>query len=184
MAHTRKTTQSLGIFAVAAAFYGLFYSLNDALILSLDELPGAHLFRLSSGIKLILVLLLGWIGAASIATFCFVWTALYIFPGEYLLAAEVAAAAGLTPLLACRLFERSMGIDLIRLNWQRLFLLSLTYASLNAVVRESIVYWHAPSGELLANMTRMFCTDLLGVFAALYALHFILRLFELPRPRH
>ena len=60
MTPTKHIIQSFGIFAAAITFYGLFYSLNDALIQSLDELPGASLFRLSSGIKLVLVLLLTW----------------------------------------------------------------------------------------------------------------------------
>ena len=70
MTQIKNITQSFGIFLVAVTFYGLFYSLNDALIQSFDELPGANLFRLSSGVKLLLVLLLGWLGSAAIAAFC------------------------------------------------------------------------------------------------------------------
>lgn len=183
MAHTRKITQSIGIFALAAAFYGLFYSINDALIQSLNELPGAHLFRLSSGVKLILVLLLGWTGSAAIASFCFAWNAIYVYPDNSLLAVQVAVAAGLVPLLACRIFEHSMGANLSRLTWQRLFLLSLTYAALNSMVRGSILFWHAPPADLLNDLTRLFFTDLLGIFAALYTLRLILLNVTLPRPR-
>ena len=79
MTRTKNITQSFGIFLVAVTFYGLFYSLNDALIQSFDELPGANLFRLSSGVKLVLVLLLGSAAIAASALagpsarLCLIW---------------------------------------------------------------------------------------------------------------
>lgn len=183
MTPTKHIIQSFGIFAAAITFYGLFYSLNDALIQSLDELPGASLFRLSSGIKLVLVLLLGWLGSAAIAVFCFVWTVLYIFPGDWLLSAEVAMAAGLVPLMVCHWFEQYVMPDLSGLNWQRLFTLSLCYAALNSVVRAAIVTLHQPSADLAQHMFRLFCTDVLGIFAALYALRLLLQHIDLSRPQ-
>ncbi len=135
MAQIKNITQSFGIFLIAVMFYGLFYSLNDALIQHFDELPGANLFRLSSGIKLLLVLLLGWLGSVAIACFCFAWTVLYIFPGSWVLSAEVAIAAGLVPLVVCHRFDYYLMPDLSGLTWQRLFMLSLVYACVNSVVR-------------------------------------------------
>lgn len=181
MTQTKNLTQSFGIFVVAVAFYGLFYSLNDALIQSLDEVPGASLFRLSSGIKLLLVLLLGWLGSAAISAFCFVWTALYIFPDDWMLSAEVAIAAGLVPLMVCHWFEHYLMPDLSGLNWQRLFMLSLSYAALNSVVRACIVTLNQSSADLAQQMIRLFCTDVLGIFAVLYALRLLLLRVDLPR---
>ncbi len=181
MTRTKNITQSFGIFFVAVTFYGLFYSLNDALIQTFDELPGANLFRLSSGIKLVLVLLLGWLGSAAIAAFCFVWTVLYIFPGNWVLSAEVAIAAGLVPLMVCHWFEYCLMPDLSGLTWQRLFMLSLVYACVNSVVRVAIVTLHQPTTDLAMHMLRLFSTDVLGIFTALYALRLLLRNVELPR---
>lgn len=181
MTQTKKITQSFGIFLVAVTFYGLFYSLNDALIQSFDKLPGASLFRLSSGIKLVLILLLGWLGSAAIAAFCFAWTVVFIFPGEWMLSAQVAIAAGLVPLMVCRWFEHHLMPDLSGLTWQRLFMLSLVYACFNSVVRAAIVNLHQPTGDLVLNMLRLFSTDVLGIFTALYALRLLLRNIELPR---
>ncbi len=181
MTRTKNITQSFGIFFVAVTFYGLFYSLNDALIQSFNELPGANLFRLSSGIKLVLVLLLGWLGSAAIAAFCFVWTVLYIFPGNWVLSAEVAIAAGLVPLMVCHWFEYCLMPDLSGLTWQRLFMLSLVYACVNSVVRVAIVTLHQPTTDLALHMLRLFSTDVLGIFTALYALRLLLRNVELPR---
>ena len=181
MTRTKNITQSFGIFVVAVTFYGLFYSLNDALIQTFDELPGANLFRLSSGIKLVLVLLLGWLGSAAIAAFCFVWTVLYIFPGNWVLSAEVAIAAGLVPLMVCHWFEYCLMPDLSGLTWQRLFMLSLVYACVNSVVRVAIGTLHQPTTDLALHMLRLFSTDVLGIFTALYALRLLLRNVELPR---
>ncbi len=183
MTQTKNITQSFGIFFVAVAFYGLFYCLNDALIQSLDEVPGANLFRLSSGIKLVLVLLLGWLGSAAIATFCFGWTVLYVFPGNWMLSAEVAIAAGVVPLMLCHWFEQQLMPDLSGLSWQRLSQLSLCYATFNSVVRASIVYLHQPSADLALSMVRLFSTDVLGIFSALYALRLLLQHVDLPRPQ-
>lgn len=181
MTQTKKITQSFGIFLVAVTFYGLFYSLNDALIQSFDELPGASLFRLSSGIKLLLVLLLGWLGSAAIAAFCFAWSVVYIFPGNWMLSAEVAIAAGLVPLMVCHWFEHYLMPDLSGLTWQRLFMLSLVYACVNSVVRVTIVSLHQHTPDLMLNTLRLFSTDVLGIFTALYALRLLLRNVELPR---
>ncbi len=181
MTRTKNITQSFGIFLVAVTFYGLFYSLNDALIQSFDELPGANLFRLSSGVKLVLVLLLGWLGSAAIAAFCFAWTVLYIFPGNWVLSAEVALAAGLVPLMVCHWFTYCLMPDLSGLTWQRLFMLSLVYACVNSVVRVAIVTLHQPTTDLALHMLRLFSTDVLGIFTALYALRLLLRNVELPR---
>lgn len=183
MTQTKNITQLFGIFVVAVTFYGLFYSLNDALIQSLDELPGADLFRLSSGIKLILALLLGWLGSAAIAAFCFAWTVLYIFPGDWVLSAEVAIAAGLVPLMVCQWFEQCLMPDLSGLNWQRLFQLSLCYATINSMVRASIVYLHLPSADLAQSVVRLLCADVLGIFTALYGLRLLLQHIDLPRPQ-
>ena len=183
MTQTKNLTQSFGIFFIAVVFYGLFYSLNDALIQSLDEIPGANLFRLSSGIKLMLVLLLGWLGSAAIAAFCFVWSALYVFPGHWLLSAEVAIAAGLVPLIVCRGFGQALMPDLSGLNWQRLFWLSLCYAALNSAVRASIICLNLPSEHMAQSMLSLFCADVLGIFTALYALRLLLQHIELPTPQ-
>lgn len=185
MTQTKHISQSFGIFVVAVTFYGLFYSLNEALIQSLDELPGASLFRLSSGIKLMLVLLLGWLGSAAIAAFCFIWTVLCIFPGDWILSAEVALAAGLVPLVVCHWFEHALMPDLSGLNWGRLFQLSLCYAALNSVVRACIVALHLPPdvpANLVQSMLNLFCADVLGIFLALHALRLLLLHIELPRP--
>lgn len=183
MDSTTRTNHPLGIFLIAVLFYAAAYSLNDALIQSLRDMPGIDLFRLSTGVKLLLVLLTGWIGASAIALFCFVWCALVIFPDNYLLAAQVGAAGGLMPLLACQVFRRQLSSNLSGLTWQLLIQLSLVFAALNGLVRESIVFMHLREGDLAGKIGTAFVNDLLGILIALYTFRFILMRMDLPRPR-
>ncbi len=167
---------------IAAVFYATFYAINDALIRVLDPFPGADFFRLSSGVKLMLVLLTGWVGAAAIASFCFLWSALFVFPDHPVLAAQVAIAGGAAPWLSCMVFHKHLWPDLSRLNWQTLFQLSLTYAAVHSLLRESILFFHWQHGELLSRILHAFASDLCGIFLALYASRFFLLFVNLPKP--
>ncbi len=178
--HTTRVNHSLSIFMGAAIFYAAFYSLNDAVIRNLSDLPGIDLFRLSSGVKLLLVLLTGWLGSAAIGAFCFIWCALFAFPDNYLLSAQIATAGGLVPLLACLAFRRQLLPDLSGLNWQRLFQLSFVFAAINSLVREVIVFLHLREGDLIENIGQTFVNDLLGIFFAMYAFRFVLVRLNLP----
>ncbi len=172
--------QPVTVFLIATLFYATFYVVNDTLIDRLDAVPGAYLFRLSSGIKLLLVLLLGWVGSAAIATFCFAWCALVMFPGNWLLSAEIAVSAGVMPLLACQVIQHRLLPDLSRLKWQQLFAATVVFATLNSLTRESILYLHLQHGDLVVNVLRTFFSDLLGIFTALYACRFLLLRLDLP----
>jgi len=180
--YTTRMNHPLGVFLAAVLGYATVYALNDVLIRTLGDVPGADLLRLSTGVKLLLVLLTGWIGSAAIALFCFAWCALVLFPGNYSLAAQVAAAGGLMPLLACRIFRRQLSPDLSGLTWQLLFQLSVVFAALNGVAREGIVFLHLGEGELASKIGTAFVNDLLGILFALYAFRFIVVRMDLPRP--
>lgn len=169
-----RIERPVAVFLCATLFYAIFYFVNDTLIESLDAVPGAYLFRLSSGVKLLLVLLIGWVGSAAIAAFCFCWCALVLFPGNVVLAAEVALSAGVIPLLACQVIQHRLLPDLSRLRWQQLFAAAVVFATLNSVTRESILYLHLHNGDLVENVMRTFFSDLLGIFTALYAFRFLL----------
>jgi len=167
---------------IAAVFYATFYSVNDALIHLLGHAPGADFFRLSSGVKLMLVLLTGWVGAAAIASFCFLWSALFVFPDHPVLAAQIALAGGTAPWLSCLAFSKHLWPDLSKLNWQTLFQLSLVYAAVNSVLREGILFFYLHDGELLSRVLHAFASDLCGIFLALYGFRFFLMFVSLPKP--
>ncbi len=180
--HTIRSNYSLGVFLFSVLFYALVYSVNDVLIQTLDDVPGAALLRLSTGVKLLLVLLTGWIGSAAIALFCFVWCALVLFPDNYLLAAQVAAAGGLMPQLACLIFRRQLSTNLSGLTWQLLVQLSVVFAALNGLTRESIMFLHLGEGDLASKIGTAFVNDLLGILFSLYAFRFFLMRMDLPKP--
>ena len=183
MIYTTRPNHPLGIFLFAVLVYAATYSINDVLIKSLQGVPGVDLFRLSTGVKLLLVLLTGWIGSAAIALFCFMWCAMVLFPDNYLLAAQVAVAGGLMPLMACQMFRRRFASNLSGLTWQSLLQLSVVFAALNGLVRECIVYLHLGEGELAGKVGTACVNDLLGIIFALYAFRFILMRIDLPKPQ-
>lgn len=181
--YTTRPHHSLAIFLFAVLFYALVYAINDALIKILHDLPGADVLRLSTGVKLLLVLLTGWVGSAAITVFCFAWCALVVFPDNYLLSAQIAVAGGLMPLLACQVFRRQLSANLSGLTWQLLVQLSVVFAGLNGVVRESLLFVHFGEGELAGKIGIAFFNDLLGILLALYAFRFIIVRLDLPRPQ-
>jgi hypothetical protein len=87
--HNRAVT-----YLVLTLLFGGFYALNNAITAPLLLAPGAHLVHLPSGIKFLLVLVFGLVGALSIFTVSLCAALDYYFTGYPLLSFELDVANG------------------------------------------------------------------------------------------
>ena len=124
--HNRAVT-----YLVLTLLFGGFYALNNAITAPLLLAPGAHLVHLPSGIKFLLVLVFGLVGALSIFTVSLCAALAFYFTGDPLLSFELAVANGLAPLKAATTSSipgcgmpmtgpsptASCGVTTARFNW-------------------------------------------------------------------
>ena len=92
----KDPTHPLLIYLLATLAFGGVFVLNNHLTHHLYWVPGAHVIHIPSGIKLLLVLVLGYLGSLSVLTAIFVAGPFsYFYTGELLLPLQIAIAAAL-----------------------------------------------------------------------------------------
>ncbi len=157
------------IIAVALLFFVGFIA-NDALFSELEHHRGAHWVFLPAGLRMLSVLLLGAKGAIGIflGSLIVVWHV-----GESSLAGQIAEPliSASAPLFTYHLALRfGLSTDLKNLSAKILILLSLGFASMNALL-ESI--WYAAQGVadgFIDSFVVMFVGDVLGTLIVIYAI--------------
>ena len=157
--------------------YGGFYFLNNYLTKGLYLAPAAHIVHLPSGVKLLMVLVSGILGALAIAIIGFAYGALYFANENYFLHLYLAIASATAPLLAVMLLNNIFDLrkDLTKLDFEKLLFLSLTFASLNSLIHQLIMYLHNMQIDLLNGLLIMFTGDVTGIFIVLYLFRFALK---------
>jgi hypothetical protein len=165
--------------------YGTFYFLNNALTEALYVVPGAHLVHLPSGLKVFIVMITGLTGAMAIALVGFLWSVLYMFKENYLLTIPLSIVSGLVPWLTLALLRKKIQLsrDLSNLDWKKLLVIVFTFALLNSVCLQLIVYSFGESTSLMNGIWVMLVGDITGIFIVIYSLRFVMKLLEILRPR-
>ena len=168
------------LFVCLVLGYGTFYFLNNALTEALYIVPGAHIVHLPSGLKVFMVMVTGFTGVLAISFVGFLWTMLYMFKENYPLAVLLSFVSGLVPWLTIALVRKKIQLsrDLSDLNWKKLLVIVFTYALLNSVCLQLIVYSFGESTDLINGIWVMLVGDITGVFIVLYSLRFLLKLRE------
>ena len=163
-------SKPLLIYVMATLAYGGFYALNNFLTPQLYWVPGAHVIHIPSGIKLLMVLVFGYLGSLSVLTAVFVAGPFsYFYTGEFLLPLEIAMAAALAPWLTARFFVDRLWVnpDLSNLNLKLLLYMGLLFATLNASMIQSLLSLHQISGDFFSSFAVMFLGDITGVLIVL-----------------
>ena len=160
--------------------YGTFYFLNNYLTKGLYLAPAAHIVHLPSAVKMLMVLVSGVLGALAIAITAFTYGVLNIANGDYVLALYLAIASATAPLIAVMLLNNIFELkdDLSSLNFEKLLFLSITFASLNSVIHQSIIYSYSGKIDLLNGFLIMFTGDVTGIFIVLYLFRFSLKIVK------
>lgn len=173
--HNRAVT-----YLVLTLVFGGFYALNNAITAPLLLAPGAHLVHLPSGIKFLLVLVFGLVGALSIFTVSLCAALAFYFTGDPLLSFELAVANGLAPWLTVRFFtDRGLlQAGLENLNWKILTGMGLMFAVLNSSMNQLLLYWNQVIHNLLEGLQIMLIGDVSGVLLVMGLIRLSLHVYK------
>jgi hypothetical protein len=165
----------LRVFAFVAIGYGLFYAANNYLTDFLYLEPGAHIVHLPSGVRMLLVMVTGIVGAFAIAVASFPYSYFFLFHENLSLSASTSVATGLTPLVTFLTLRPFLNLqkNFSNLTVQKLALISVTYASINTITQQLIIHSFNQSKTLLNPMLVMFTGDILGIVIVLYILRIL-----------
>mgnify|MGYP006949121470 CR=1 FL=1 len=127
--------------------------------------PGAHLVHLPSGVKILMTLVTGPIGALAIFIVSNVWGISFPFPGEFGLVFVLSVGSAGVPWLVCKICSEKFQLDgdLSNLTLRSLLTISLSYAIFNSLVTQSILYLSGHSQDLWGGLEVMFVGDVTGI---------------------
>ncbi len=165
--------------------YGTFYFLNNALTEALYVVPGAHIVHLPSGLKIFMVMIAGMTGALAIAVVGFLWSVLFMFKENYLLTMILSLISGMVPWLTVFILSKKFQLnrDLSNLDWKKLLVIVITFALLNSICLQFIVYRFGESTSLMNGIWVMLVGDVTGIFIVIYSLRFLMKVLEAVSPR-
>ncbi len=157
--------QNIKLLTVLTLGYGIFYFANNLCTEFLYLTPGAHLVHLPSGIKILMTLIAGPIGAFAIFIVSNVWGVMYPFPGQFGLVFMLSIGSAGVPLLVCKICSDKFHLDgeLSNLKLASLLAISSSYAVLNSLVTQSILYLSGHSQDLWGGIEVMFLGDITGI---------------------
>ena len=155
----------LRLLAILTIGYGIFYFTNNLLTDFLHLTPGAHLVHLPSGIKILMMLIAGSLGAFAIFIASVIWGAIYLFPGQFGLVIALSIGSAGVPWLVCKICSDKFHLDhdLANLTLTSLFTIALSYAVLNSIVSQCIIYLAGQSEDLGGGIGVMFVGDVTGI---------------------
>jgi hypothetical protein len=163
-------------YVVLTLVFGTVYALNNVLTAPLMMAPGAHLVHLPSGIKLLMVLVFGLVGALSVFTVSLVAGLGFYFVGQLPLSLELALANAMAPFLTVKFFldQQLVQHDLSDLRLRTLTAMGMMYAALNSAMNQLVLYWNHVAHNLVDGLQIMFTGDIIGVILVMGLMRFAL----------
>ena len=162
------------------AGYTLIYFANNHLTGALYLVPGAHLIHIPSGIKILMVLITGWVGVHAIFCAALLWGLLVAFPEQYALVLLLSLSGAVIPYLVCQYFTQrySLNDDLSNLTAKVVFFIAIAYSIANSITIQSILYLHAPETNWVNGMVVMFLGDVSGILIVISIARWLMHLFR------
>ena len=172
--------QNAKLLLILTLGYGLFYFANNFCTDFLYLTPGAHLVHLPSGIKILMTMIAGPIGALAIFIVSNVWGALFPFPGQFGLVFTLSVGSACVPLLVCRFCADRFKLDgeFSNLTLPALLAISLGYAVMNSLVTQSIIYLAGESSDLWNGIEVMFLGDVTGILLVVSLARWVSRMLK------
>jgi hypothetical protein len=158
-------SQNFKLLVILTLGYGLFYFVNNLCTSFLYLTPGAHLVHLPSGVKILMTLVTGPIGALAIFIVSNIWGVTFPFPGQFGLVFILSVGSAGVPWLVCKICSDRFQLDgdLSNLTLRSLLSISLSYAIFNSLVTQSILYLGGQSQDLWSGLEVMFLGDITGI---------------------
>jgi hypothetical protein len=171
------------IFA-GAALVLLSRAVNVLTFDGLNFFPGIESISLPAGARLLVALVLGEAGLIGVMLGTWCTAAMMHSFTQPLRVFFCGLVAGVTPPLAFRLasFHTKLDKSLEGLTPSGLLGLIVINAALGPTLRIILCFWSGDLDYLPAKLGWMFCGDLIGSLAVVYALKFMLRWVTLPKP--
>jgi len=159
--------------------YTLIYLANNHLTSALYLVPGAHLVHIPSGIKILMVLITGWVGALAIFCAAILWGLLIAFPGQYALVFLLSLGGAVIPYLVCQYFTQrfSLDDDLSNLTTKCILYIAIAYSIANSITIQSILYLHSPESNWANGILVMFLGDVSGILIVITIAGWLRKLF-------
>ncbi len=172
--------QNAKLLVILTLGYGFFYFANNLCTDFLYLTPGAHLVHLPSGVKILMTLVAGPIGALAIFIISNIWGVMFPFPGQIGLVLILSIGSAGVPLLVTKVCSDKFMLDgeLSNLTLRSLLTLSLSYAALNSVVTQSIIYLAGESSNLWGGIEVMFLGDVTGILLIVSIARWISRMLR------
>lgn len=179
MKSANLTSQSLLLIGLVVG-YTLIYLANNHLTSALYLVPGAHLIHIPSGIKILMVLITGWVGALAIFCAALLWGLWVAFPEQYALVLLLSLSAAVIPYLVCQYFIQrfSLESDLSNLTAKAVFYIAIAYSIANSITIQSILYLHSPENNWVNGMVVMFLGDVSGILIVITIARWLNKLFR------
>ena len=176
----KLVSQNFKLFVILTLGYGLFYFANNLCTDFLYLTPGAHLVHLPSGVKILMTLVAGPIGALAIFIVSNLWGVTFPFPGQFGLVFVLSVGSAGVPWLVCKICSEKFQLegDLTNLSLRSLLTISLSYALLNSLVTQSILYLGDQSQDLWSGLQVMFLGDVTGILLIVSLARWISRLIK------
>ena len=176
-------THNVYLFSTLTIGYGVFNIANHYVTESLYFETGAHLIHVPSGVRMVIVLVAGFLGSVAIALASFPYAYWYLFNEDLLVATTISITTGLIPLTTFFLVKRFIDwqSDFADLTLPKLVILAVAYAITNATIQQSIYYLFDLAARPLNAWLVMFAGDILGIFIVLYLLRVIAKIVKARR---
>lgn len=157
--------------ALTLAFATL-YAINNAVTPFLHVVPGAHLVHIPSGIKFLMVLIFGFMGALSIATVSLVAGLFFYFPDNQAVSVELAIVNALSPLFTLKLVVGTFKLDglLEDIDLDGLLKMGLVFSLTNSMLNQLVIFWNGLTTDFLSGLEVMFIGDITGFALSLMLL--------------
>jgi hypothetical protein len=175
MIYSRNMTFFIG----AAIVYAIFSKINME-ILAASSAYGANYIWLPAGVRLLIAMLLGVVGAAGVAVAS---TCLTLQNGSIVNLPDAIAyglISGFAPYLAMRSLMGFLNCEFVRIGLTGKLLLQLTLwcAMVNAGLKYIFFLVEDPSRNFLESVLYMVLGDCVGTLIVLYSLKYLIYLFE------
>lgn len=168
--------ERLAIVCGTSLAYGVLFMVNEWLFGALGFSAATHWIYLPGGLRLVFVLLFGFLGAVGVALASVTVSYLFYFENDPLSAFGAGVISGTAPYLSRHICLRYMQLDpeLRNLTAERLLKVSLLFALISAGLHQILFTWQGYTDDFVTTASVMAFGDFMGSIIVLYVAKFVM----------